>query len=705
MCPPDGDRRRRRRRDRPRGLTEGASPGVGGLRTAPDLRGAFAMSRLRLFVKVPIGERVYDFVRDEVVLGRDTVSDVRLDDRKLSRRHCRVYRASDGWHVADLGSRNGTAVNGILVLDDRLQEGDRIEIGRTTIAVGFPNGPAAEMAVTTPAGPVPVIPDRADVIDLRRELRTMAHLVALNVKIGEVEDEDSLLDAILDAAIELLEAGRGFLVLAAEDHLVVRRARRTGGVPVEDPAGSISISVAQSVIHDGRGILSEDATLDGRFEAMDSVMALGLRSVVCVPMRFQSRVLGAIYVDDASRRGAFTPRDVRLLEAFAGQAAVALEQSRGRREAGEQRRQALRQSRRIERLNERMRRVLKKRTSALRRAREDLAKQADELGLKYRYDQIVGRSPSMRNVLRLVDRVTDLTLPVLIVGESGTGKELVARAIHFNGSRRRARIVGENCAAVPESLMESEFFGYVRGAFTGAVRDHPGLFEQAHKGTLFLDEVGEMSPDMQKKFLRVLEEGEVRRVGAKTSVSIDVRIVSATNRDLSGLLKSGAFREDLYYRLAGVVIELPPLRDRREDVEPLLQHFLAEAGPSGREPAGSVSKIEPSALDLLTAYEWPGNVREVRNEVRRLVALSEGGAIRPEHLSSRIQAYRPPDPDRMPPRGLKPLVEDLERRLLRAALLRHGWNKSRAAEELGLSRLGLRKKLERYGMDAEQPGA
>ena len=204
---------------------------------------------------------------------------------------------------------------------------------------------------------------------------------------------------------------------------------------------------------------------------------------------------------------------------------------------------------------------------------------------------------------------------------------------------------------------------------------------------------------MQKKLLRVLEEGEVRRVGGKTAIPVDVRIISATNRDLSGMLKSGAFREDLYYRLAGVVIELPPLRDRREDIEPLLLHFLAEAVPG----VNSASRIEPATLDLLSAYDWPGNVRELRNEVRRLVALSEGGAIRPEHLSSRITAYRAPDLERSAVRELRPLVEDLERRVLRATLLRHGWNKSRAAEELGLSRLGLRKKLERYGMDAEQP--
>jgi len=489
------------------------------------------------------------------------------------------------------------------------------------------------------------------------------------------------------------------LLLAREDHVTVRRARRPGGIALEDPASEVSISLAQTAIRERRSLLVDDAAHDGRFDGSDSVMSLGLHSVVCVPMMVGEAVLGAIYVDDASRAGAFKPRDVRLLEGFAAQAAVALEQCRQRREAADRRREAVRQARRIERLNERLRRVLRQRTSALRRAREDLAKQADELGLKYRYDQIVGRSPAMKNVLRLVDRVTDLTLPVLIVGESGTGKELVARAIHFNGPRRRARIVGENCGAVPESLMESEFFGYMRGAFTGALRDHPGLFEQADKGSLFLDEVGEMIPDMQKKFLRVLEEGEVRRVGGKTSIPVDVRIISATNRDLSGLLASGAFREDLYYRLAGVVIELPPLRDRREDIEPLLAHFLAEAAPAGT----TGPRIEPSVLDLMLAYEWPGNVRELRNEVRRIVALSEGGSVRPEHLSPRLTEYRPPDPDRLPVRGLKPLVEDLERRLLRAALARHGWNKSRAATELGLSRLGLRKKLERYGMDTEQP--
>ena len=207
-----------------------------------------------------------------------------------------------------------------------------------------------------------------------------------------------------------------------------------------------------------------------------------------------------------------------------------------------------------------------------------------------------------------------------------------------------------------------------------------------------------MSPDLQKKFLRVLEEGEVRRLGGKTTLPVDFRLISATNRDLTELLRLGSFREDLYYRLAGVVLEIPPLRERKEDIPPLVAAFLRDL-----TPPGVTLRIDPSALDLLVAYEWPGNVRELRNEIQRLLALETAGEVRPEHLSARILAYRAPDPSAPPAGGLRALVDDLERRVIRSTLLRHGWNKSRAATELGLSRLGLRKKLERFGMDAEQP--
>ncbi len=660
---------------------------------------------LRLFIKSPgRDERVYDMERGEVTIGRDPGAEIPVEDRTLSRRHCRVYVGADGWRVTDLGSRNGTFLNGSPILDDRLEEGDHIELGETKITAYLPKG---GMTTAAQEADLEAILQRAmqapkartaTLVGRHREIRALTHLIALNEKINALRDEDQLLEGVLDAAIELTEAGRGFLLLQAEDHLTVRRARLPDHRDLDDPDGSFSVSVAAEVMREGKSVLSEDMQMDDRFEGNASIANLMLRSLVCVPVHAREGVFGAIYLDNAFEKGTFDGWDVRMLESFASLASIAIRNARERREIAMRRREAVRQARRIERLNERLRKALRIRTNALRRAREDLAKQSDELGLKYSYEHIIGRSPAMKSVLRLVDRVTDLTIPVLVVGESGTGKELVARAIHFNGPRRRARIVGENCAAIPETLMESEFFGYQRGAFTGANRDHAGLFEQAHEGTLFLDEVGEMSLDMQKKFLRVLEEGEVRRIGAKKPAIVDFRLVSATNRDLSEMLSASQFREDLYYRIAGVLIELPPLRERKEDVPLLVAHFLEEGGATG------VSyRLDPAAMDLLVAYEWPGNVRELRNEVQRLRALQTGGLITAEHLSSRILAYRAPDPDAPVREGLKAMVEDLERRVIRAALLRHGWNKSRTALELGLSRLGLRKKLERYGLDSEQP--
>jgi serine/threonine-protein kinase PknK len=661
---------------------------------------------LRLFIKSPgQDERVYDVEDGEVSVGRDKAVEIPVGDRTLSRRHCRFYLGADGWRVTDLGSRNGTFLNGQPILDDRVEAADTVELGETKITAYFPKGDGSNESLdeadleTILARALRQPKARAaSVTGRHREIRALTHLMELNEKINALRDEDRLLEGVLDAAIELTEAGRGFLLLKQEDHFVVRRARLPDHRELADPDGSFSVTVAARVIAEGKSVLSEDMQMDNRFDGNASVANLKLRSLVCVPVHGVDGVFGAIYLDNAFEKGQFDGWDVRMLESFASLASVALRNARERKEIAMRRREAVRQARRIERLNDRLRKALRIRTNALRRAREDLAKQADEFGLKYSYDQIIGRSPAMRSILRLVDRVTDLTIPVLIVGASGTGKELIARAIHFNGPRRRGRIVGENCGAIPDTLMESEFFGYERGAFTGANRDHPGLFEQAHEGTLFLDEIGETSFEMQKKFLRVLEEGEVRRLGAKKTLPVDFRLVAATNRDLSEMLRSGSFREDLYYRIAGVIIELPALKARKEDIPALVAHFLGEGGGAGQD-----YRLDPAAMELLVAYEWPGNVRELRNEVQRLMALQSGGVIAPEHLSARILAYRPPDPDAVQTGGLKAMVEDLERRVLRAALTRHGWNKSRASAELGLSRLGLRKKLERYGLDAEQP--
>lgn len=670
---------------------------------------------LRLFVKSPgHDQRVFELRTEAVVVGRDAGVDVPVEDRTLSRRHCRIYLGSDGWRVTDLGSRNGTMLNGATVLDARLAEGDAIEVGETQVRVFLPGASRSKPAVKAVPGLVEQAaqadPHATDMglagatgsvpmAERQREIRALGHLMELNEKLQAVSDEDELLDAVLDAAIQLCGAARGILLLNEGDHFRVRRARLRDHRDLVDADGAYSVSVAAQVIREGASVLSEDAICDERFDGAASIVNLSLRSLVCVPLPGEGQVLGAIYLDNTYESGRFDGFHVRILEGYARLAAIAIRNARQRREMGMRRREAVRQSRRIERLNDRLRKALRLRTTALRQAREDLAKQSHELGLKYAYDAIVGRSPAMRTLLRVVDRVTDLDVPVLVVGEPGTGKELLARAIHFNGAKRRGRFVVEACGALPPGLVESEFRGAVRGAVPAAPRDHAGLFEQAHEGTLFLRDVGELPAELQKELLRVLEGGTVRRLGAKAATPVDVRLVAATQVDLGSLIADGRFRQDLYDRLAGVVIEVPALRDRREDIPALVAWFLRELG----DPTRPV-RLEPGALDLMAAYDWPGNVRELRNEVQRLLALESGGVIRPEHLSARLLAYRPPDPKApLPDQGLKGLVEDLERRVLRGTLQRHAWNKSRAAEELGLSRLGLRKKLERYGMDEEQP--
>jgi transcriptional regulator with PAS, ATPase and Fis domain len=288
---------------------------------------------------------------------------------------------------------------------------------------------------------------------------------------------------------------------------------------------------------------------------------------------------------------------------------------------------------------------------------------------------------------------------VLLTGESGTGKEVVAHLIHEGSRRAAGPFVALNCAALPEALLESELFGHEKGAFTGAVTARAGRLEQAAGGTLFLDEVGEMSPAVQAKFLRVLQEREFQRLGATRVQKADVRVIAATNRDLHAALASGAFREDLYYRLQVFAIRLPPLRERPDDISELLEHFVTELGPAvlGRPAAG----ISREARDLLLAYSWPGNVRELRNAVERALILSDGRMIRPEHVPTTVDApmVTPPaavDRD-FPPHGVD--LEDTERALVEQALRHAGQNKSKAARLLGLTRTKLYTRMQRFGLE------
>jgi two-component system response regulator HupR/HoxA len=318
-----------------------------------------------------------------------------------------------------------------------------------------------------------------------------------------------------------------------------------------------------------------------------------------------------------------------------------------------------------------------------------------------RFENLVGHSPKMLAVFKLVSKVVDTPTTVLILGETGTGKELLARAIHYNSQRKNRLFVAQNCGALPDSLLESELFGHVRGAFTGAVKDKKGLFELADGGTVFLDEIADTSQAMQSRLLRVLQDGEIRPVGGTKTIKTDARIIAATNKPLEEEVKSGRFREDLYYRLNVFPVTLPPLRDRREDIADIVDHFVKKFSARLDKKIRSVS---PEALRLLRTADYPGNIRELENEIERAVTLAEpGGAIRSGHLSARFGIQEEPDKGREKGTGtLKASVEILEKRLILDALSKTENNVSKAASALGLSRVGLYKKLARYKIEVRE---
>jgi DNA-binding NtrC family response regulator len=324
--------------------------------------------------------------------------------------------------------------------------------------------------------------------------------------------------------------------------------------------------------------------------------------------------------------------------------------------------------------------------------RRDVERLQAEVEERYEFENLIGGSPAMRRLYDLIERVAEVHSTVLITGESGTGKELVAKAIHYKSKRKDRPFVPVNCAALPEALLESELFGHVRGAFTGATTDKKGLFEEADEGTLFLDEISEMAPSLQGKLLRVLEDGQVRRVGTNRNHSTDVRVFAATNRDLEEEVQSGAFREDLFYRVNVLTIELPPLRERGDDILRLADHFVRKTGEATGRPALIFS---PETHALLRDYLWPGNVRELANAIERAATLCRSEVIEPADLPERIRDWRSKKMDGV---GNPVRLEDLERGHILRVLDSVAGNKSRAADLLGIDRKTLYRKLELYAV-------
>ncbi|MDB4958737.1 MAG: Response regulator of zinc sigma-54-dependent two-component system [Myxococcales bacterium] len=562
--------------------------------------------------------------------------------------------------------------------------------------------------VRLPAG------DQAPMGSVRHE-DSAAHLrrlLTLSRRLNTEANVDRILDEVIDTAIELTAAERGFLLLRQPDgELAAVVSRNFAMGDLEAPANAsgassvsalggvstlggvsalgMSRSIAERAAQTGEPVLTVDAGIDERFAVAASVAALRLRSVLAVPLRQRGVVTGCIYVDHRLRGGAFDDAAATVLGELADIAAIAIENARLTDDLR-------RSTREVDSLNSRLSSELADRDAELVRVKADLP---DRDRLRHRYDRIVGRSPATMRMLEIVDRAAATSLPVVIVGESGTGKELVARALHDNGPRRDGAFVAINCSAVPEPLLESELFGHVRGAFTGADRDRRGLFEVADGGTLFLDEIADTSPAMQAKLLRVLQDGMIRRVGDNKTRKVDVRVVAASQRSLAELAAAGTFREDLRFRLEVIAVPVPPLRDRDGDIPLLVERLLAQLCAGRSSP-----RLTRAAVRALSQHRWPGNIRELENALARGVAM--GGDVidlgdLPEALvavAGRPEPAKPPVGDDL---RLKPALLATEQAYISAAMSRAKSNQTAAARLLGLSRFGLQKKLRRLaGEDA-----
>ncbi len=506
-------------------------------------------------------------------------------------------------------------------------------------------------------------------------------LERLIVALSERDRLRPLLERVVDALVLWTGVERGLLLLRAGDRLVPRAARNLARADLRGEQIALSQTLAQRALEALEPVVAVDAS--GELSSLHtSVHALKLRSVLAVPLIARGEALGVVYLDDRVRKGAFGPRELAWARAVASIAALAIADARDRV-------LLTRAVRKAKRATAKLEETLARNEAALDVAERELGRTRSSRETRFRYESIVGESDCMRDMLKIVDRVTMSNVPVLVQGESGSGKELVARAIHFNGSRATQPFVGENCSAIPETLLESTLFGHVRGAFTGADKPRLGLFDAADRGTLFLDEVGEMSLPMQAKLLRVLEDGVVRPLGTERTRKVDVRIIAATHRDLEGMVRARTFREDLFYRLNIIVVRIPPLRERAGDVPMIVKHLLAKYDRTN-------VRVTRAAMDRLASFAWPGNVRQIENEIRRALVLCDDMIDR-EHLSPEIASLTPTAHVDLG-MNVRGRVDALEVQLVREALDTTRGNQTQAAKLLGLSRFGLQKMMKRLNV-------
>jgi len=577
---------------------------------------------------------VIPLAADEISVGRDPDNTIGIPDSAISRRHCIFRRDGSGWRVTDLGSSNGTFVNDVQVQSHVLSDGDRVAVGESVLLF-VPAAPSAESAVVLdereqPGATTCFVSDMAPYLrsmspgaaERRRTESGLRVLLAISTVVNSIREEERLCRELLDLLCKAVPAEEGAILRPGSgDALDVEAVW-----PIR-PQGPVQVNAAmvRRAMREGVGVLGAD-----------------MRSVMAAPIGVHDMPLAAIFLA-AAPGSAFTEEQLELVTAVGRISAIAINN--------------VRQIASLEREAERLQASL------------------------HLSHQMVGDSAPVREVYSTIAKVARVDTTVLITGETGTGKELAARAIHFNSTRARRPFIAINCAALTESLLESELFGHERGAFTGALAQKKGKLELADGGTVFLDEVGELAPTLQSKLLRVLQERELERVGGTRPIKIDIRLLSATNRDLPAAIVAGAFRRDLYFRLSVVAIQLPALRDRPDDVPLLARHFVAAyARKCGRR----VTQISSGAMQVLRAYHWPGNVRELENAIERAIVMGTSDEILREDLpESLLETALAPSPTSAP-EELQAIVIDAKRRAVLAAFHKAGRNYTHAAKLLGV---------------------
>ncbi|MCC6897985.1 MAG: sigma 54-interacting transcriptional regulator [Polyangiaceae bacterium] len=635
--------------------------------------------------------RVLEPEGDVVRIGRAASNELELTEAHVSAEHARLVVGAERVTLEDLRSTNGTAIvrgsQRILLGDSTsmrtvLETGDVVELGgsadestQVRVQLGAEREPAHVVTIR-PIAELPGVTGSAE-----RNTGVLASLFRVEKAIGGAPDLDAVLIAVADAALELVPTATHATLVLRDDIAAETDRDEAGYVPVltrvrgaagrgEAPAGPVAVtrSVFRKVVRERAAVLAADAPSESF--SSESLLGASIRSTIGVPLWKGDEILGVLQVDNRATPGMFDSADLEALGVLAASSSLAIANARL------------------------VRRLLA--------AEEQLQKENTFLKGRERAKQsgateIIGQSRAMRDLLTQLDKVVDTRVTVLIEGETGTGKELIASAVHYRSRRRGKLFVAQNCAALPENLLESELFGHKRGSFTGATEEKRGLFDVADGGTLFLDEVTEMPLSLQAKLLRVLQEGEIRPVGATHTKIVDVRIVAACNRNLEKEVEAGRFRQDLYYRLKVFPIRVPPLRERRDDVPLLSGHFLQKYT---REVGRPVAGFAQGAMELLMSYEWPGNVRELENEVQRLVIQVDAGAfITPDLLSPRVRQMEATIAQAGAVKGtLKEMVEQVEKYFILETLREHGNNKTSAAKTLGITREGLHKKLKQLGI-------